>query len=99
MYTDGALLFNNNTDGINAMTITSVGNVGIGTIKPQYLLSVNGTIGAKDVIVTNSGWSDYVFRPGYRLRPLSEVGAYIRAHHHLPDIPSEAEVKDGRQRG
>jgi hypothetical protein len=53
---------------------------------------VNGTIGAKEVIITNTGWSDYVFRPGYRLRPLSEVNAYIHAHHHLPDIPSEAEA-------
>lgn len=70
------------------------GNVGIGTANPQYLLSVNGTIGTKDVIVTNTGWSDYVFRPGYRLRPLSEVRAYIEAHHNLPDIPSEAEVKE-----
>jgi predicted DNA-binding protein YlxM (UPF0122 family) len=70
------------------------GNVGIGTTNPQYLLSVNGQIGAKDVIVTNSGWSDYVFQPGYRLRPLSEVNAYIQANHHLPDIPSEAEVSE-----
>jgi hypothetical protein len=35
-----------------------------------------------------------VFLPGYRLRPLSEVNAYIQANHHLPDIPSEAEVKE-----
>ncbi len=35
-----------------------------------------------------------MFRPGYRLRPLSEIGAYIRQHRHLPDIPSEAEVKE-----
>jgi hypothetical protein len=69
------------------------GKVSIGTANPQYLLSVNGQIGAKDVIVVNTGWSDYVFRPGYRLRPLSEVNAYIQANHHLPDIPSEAEVK------
>jgi hypothetical protein len=70
------------------------GNVGIGTASPQYLFSVNGTIGTKDVIVTNTGWSDYVFLPGYRLRPLSEVNAYIHANHHLPDIPTEAEVKE-----
>jgi hypothetical protein len=94
MYTNGALLFRNNTDGINAMTITAAGSVGIGTTSPQYKLAVNGTIGAKEVIVTNTGWSDYVFRPGYRLRPLSEVNAYIQAHRHLPDIPSEAEVKE-----
>lgn len=74
--------------------ITSGGNVGIGTTNPQYKLAINGTIGAKDVIVTNTGWSDYVFQPGYRLRPLSEVSQYIQANHHLPDIPTEAEVKE-----
>jgi hypothetical protein len=76
------------------MRIRSSGNVGIGTTNPQYLLSVKGTVGAEEVIVTNTGWSDYVFQPGYRLRPLTEVGAYIQANHHLPDIPSEAEVKE-----
>ena len=78
----------------NIMTLGFAGNVGIGTTNPQYRLSVNGQIGAKDVIVTNTGWSDYVFRPGYQLRPLSEVSAYIQANHHLPDVPSEAEVQE-----
>ena len=82
------------TGNAGRMTVSYNGNVGIGTGNPQYLLSVNGQIGAKDVIVTNSGWSDYVFEPGYRLRPLSELSVYIHAHHHLPDIPSEAEVKE-----
>jgi len=72
------------------------GNVGIGTTNPgTYKLAVNGAIGANEVIVTNtSGWSDYVFQPSYRLRPLREVNAYIRANHHLPDIPSESEVQE-----
>ena len=55
---------------------------------------MNGTIGAKEFLVTNTGWSDYVFAPGYKLRMLSEVSAFIQANHHLPDIPSEAEVKE-----
>ena len=93
MYTNGALLFRNNSDGINAMTITAPGNVGIGTTNPQHLLHVAGTIGAEEVIVSSTG-ADYVFQPGYRLRPLSEVNAFIQANHHLPDIPSEAEVKE-----
>ncbi|MGA2501667.1 MAG: hypothetical protein ABSH20_28335 [Tepidisphaeraceae bacterium] len=42
--------------------------------------------------MTSTG-ADYVFEPGYRLRPLSEVNAYIQANHHLPDIPSAEEVK------
>jgi len=71
------------------------GSVGIGTTNPGiYKLAVEGTIGARDIIVTSVPWSDYVFQPGYRLRPLSEVNAYIQAHHRLPDIPSEAEVKE-----
>lgn len=70
------------------------GNVGIGTAAPQYKLAVNGTIGAKEVIVTTTGWADYVLQPSYRLAPLSEVNTYIQAHHHLPDIPSAAEVKE-----
>ena len=69
-------------------------NVGIGTTNPQSKLAVNGTITAKEVIVTNTGWSDYVFRPNYDLKPLSEVGAFVKEHHHLPEIPSEAEVKE-----
>ena len=71
------------------------GNVGIGTTNPQHLLHVAGTIGAEEVLVTSNG-ADYVFQPGYRLRPLSEIAKYIEANHHLPDIPSTAEVK---QRG
>lgn len=78
----------------NLLLNANGGNVGIGTANPQYLLSVKGTVGAEEFIVTNTGWSDYVFQPGYRLRPLSEVGAYIQANHHLPDIPSETEVKE-----
>ena len=75
------------------LRLNALGNVGIGTTSPQYLLSVNGTIGAKEVVVTNTGWSDYVFLPRYRLQPLTEVDAYIQAHHHLPDVPSQADVE------
>jgi hypothetical protein len=75
-------------------TITSTGNVGIGTSAPQYKLAVSGTIGAKEVIVTNTGWADFVFKPDYLLKPLNEVAAYIQENHHLPDIPSETEVQE-----
>jgi hypothetical protein len=73
------------------MRISAYGNVGIGTTDPQYPLSVNGTIQAKEVLV-NTGWSDYVFDAAYRLAPLPEVAAYVAENHHLPGIPSAAEV-------
>ena len=66
---------------------------GIGTTSPQNPLSVNGIIQAKEVIV-NTDWSDYVFAPDYRNRPLAEVAAYIQENHHLPGIPSAKEVEE-----
>ena len=80
-------------NGTGGIRMDSNGNVGIGTTTPQYPLSVNGTIQAKEVVV-NTGWADYVFNTGYRLKPLKEVAAFIDQHHRLPDIPSEAEVEE-----
>lgn len=58
--------------------IAATGSVGIGTTNPTYKLSVNGTIRTKEVIV-DTGWADYVFNPGYRLKPLKEIALYIKA--------------------
>jgi len=69
------------------------GRVGIGVGNPQNKLDVNGTIRAKEVIV-ESGWADFVFEPGYRLRDLSEVEIHIQAHGRLPDVPSAEEIQD-----
>ncbi len=77
------------------MRITSDGKVGVGTMNPQSKLSVNGTITAKEVKVTSSGWSDFVFADDYQLRSLESVAAYIEKNNHLPDIPSGAEIEQG----
>ena len=87
-----------NNYATNYLSVRDNGSIGIGlpvtSAAYPYKLSVNGTIGAKEVIVTNTGWADYVFQRGYRLKPLTELAAYIEEHHHLPGIPSESEVKE-----
>ncbi len=90
---NGSLFFSDN----NAAPIVVFqlgGNVGIGTTTPTEKLAVNGRIRAKEVIV-ETNWSDFVFDPGYRLAPLSEVERQIRVERHLPGIPSAQDVGQG----
>ena len=58
-------------------------------------LAVGGKIGARAIYVVapNVPWPDYVFAPGYRLRPLSEVAQFVQANGHLPEVPSAATVQ------
>jgi len=56
-------------------------------------LAIHGTIQAKKLILSPDGWADYVFDSSYQLPSLTEVEAYIHREHHLPGIPSAAQVK------
>lgn len=76
------------------------GNVGIGITAPTEKLVVNGNIRSKKIIVTQSGWPDYVFQSTYRLPSLNEVEQFIKQNKHLPDVPSAKEIeKDGLDLG
>ena len=78
----------------NAMVTVNYNTVGIATTNPDsaYKLNVNGNIKAKELYLTTSGWSDFVFEPGYSLRTLHQVQNFITKNGHLPDMPSEKEV-------
>ncbi|WP_020595340.1 hypothetical protein [Spirosoma panaciterrae] len=62
------------------LTVDHQGNV----VKARYQLRIQDT----------AQWSDKVFRPGYSLKSLPAVEAYIQQHGHLPDMPSADEVAE-----
>lgn len=89
------------TSGSNPNTIGYNGTVYIGAnpttptiTESKYKLVVAGTIGTEKVKVTQLGWADYVFAKDYKLQPLTEIEKFIKANQHLPEIPSEKEVKE-----
>ncbi|QKJ31064.1 hypothetical protein HQ865_15310 [Mucilaginibacter mali] len=95
-YVPGKIVFQT-SDGsattTDRMTIKNNGKVGIGTTTPDQLLSVNGTIHSKEVLVDLTGWPDFVFKPTYKLPALTEVKTYIDKNQHLPEIPSAQEIE------
>lgn len=90
---NGGWEFYNSSASQSLMVVQQGGNVGIGTINPQSLLAVAGTVTAKGVTVTLNNWSDFVFDSAYRPMPLSAVAKYTSENKHLPDIPSAADIE------
>jgi hypothetical protein len=66
------------------------------TVKSRIALRIDpsGVTHAKKVLIEVTNWPDYVFKPTYSLKPLSEVKSYIDLNHRLPEMPSEKEVAE-----
>ena len=94
--------FRSTSDTFDILNINDNGlSIGTQTMPSGYKLAVNGSAIATAVFVKlYSAWPDYVFKPTYQLRPLTEVKAYIDQNQHLPEIPSADEIaKEGLNLG
>ncbi|WP_461639623.1 hypothetical protein [Labilibaculum euxinus] len=90
--TDFVSISPNGNEKNGVVNVFGDGKVGIGTAAPKNMLDVNGTIRAKEIKV-EANWADFVFKGDYSLRNLTEVEEFIIENGHLPDIPTEKEVK------
>lgn len=58
-----------------------------------FKVEATGMIRGRRMKLDLDTWADYVFEPTYQLMPLSEVEAFVKTEKHLPNVPSEQELK------
>ncbi|UTW61663.1 hypothetical protein KFE98_16865 [bacterium SCSIO 12741] len=78
-------------------TVRADGKVGVGTnnLVGDHLLYVGGKAICEELTVKLEGnWPDFVFADKYELMSLGELESFIQENHHLPNVPSEEEVKE-----
>lgn len=83
--------------------VFSISNTGVLTHYGKSFFNddmiIDGNIESKKVKVTATPGSvpDYVFKPDYKLRSLSELESFIKINSHLPNVPSAKEVETNGQ--
>ena len=85
---------NNENDGTHAIKFGDMANGLWFQIFNNRKIRVDGELIAKEITVKTNVWSDFVFDTDYKLMSLSELENFIKTNNHLPEIPSEKEVKE-----
>jgi hypothetical protein len=60
----------------------------------NFRLAVDGKLVAKEIVVLQSNWADFVFDEEYSLMDLKKVEEYYLLNKHLPEVPSLAEISE-----
>lgn len=65
-----------------------------GTITENFVVYGDGHVFARDIKVKLGSLAhpDYVFESSYKLRTLTELEAFLKKNHHLPNVPSTCEL-------
>ena len=78
-----------NSNGVFRIVAAGDGDGAEFELDAAGFLKVNG---GYRVNATTLNVPDFVFEPGYQLRPLEEVRAFVKENRHLPDVPSVAQI-------
>lgn len=85
---------NNLNDGKSYIKFGDVQNGLWVGIFNNRIFRVDGLFIAKEIKVRADVWSDYVFNKSYKLPTLKSVEEFINTNGHLPEVPSEKQVKE-----
>ncbi len=85
------LLINVDPSQVNAFDV-----INSATQASSFRVKTSGTVYAREIFVLapSTPIPDYVFATDYKLPNLKDVELYYKANKHLPEIPSEKEIKD-----
>jgi hypothetical protein len=84
---------NDNNDGNSYIAFGDNANDLWMKINNNKTVRIDGIVYATELNVTTDVWSDNVFKSDYKLPSLEEVESFIKENQHLPDVPSENDVK------
>ena len=92
LHSNGAMDIHNGTDRIFHLGTEGSLELKSGGLQ-TFKVETNGMIRGRRMKLDLNTWADYVFEPAYQLMPLSEVEAFVKKEKHLPNVPSEQELK------
>jgi hypothetical protein len=75
---------------------TRIGPKRISSTHPHSdaFVQIDGKVACKELVVIDPAqWADFVFEPSYKPMPLMELETFYTSHHHLPEVPTETDVK------
>jgi hypothetical protein len=75
-----------------------IGTLAVSGLHSDNKLSVDGKIVAKNIVVTLTNWSDFVFEENYHRMSVLDKETFYKKEKHLPNINSAKEIEaDGLQ--
>ncbi|MNX85080.1 hypothetical protein D3C86_1169060 [compost metagenome] len=92
LHSNGEMNIDNGTTRIFHLGTEGSLELRSGTLQ-TFKVEQTGLIRGRRMKLDLDTWADYVFEPSYELMPLNEVEAFVKKEKHLPNVPSEQELK------